>query len=238
MNDVMTAGMHRRWKDHFVSLLGPSLGGPAPLRVLDVAGGTGDIAFRILDSVDAARTGGEAPCGVAVTVLDVSSEMVDVGKARAARRLFSPASSLDWVIGNAEKLPFAAPEIAPFDIYTISFGLRNCTHIDRVLREAHRVLAPGGRLLCLELSPSAFEGAPRLRQAYDAFSFDVIPLLGQVVAGDRSSYAYLVESIRRFPPPAALSAMLEEAGFERVWHEALLGGVAVIHGAWKGAAPR
>lgn len=220
MNDVMSVGLHRLWKDHLVSYARPAHGN----RVLDVAGGTGDVAFRLLA---AARKG--TVRDYSVTVLDINESMLQVGRDRSQKHRFF-GNDLQWVVGDAEALPM--PD-AHFDLYTIAFGIRNCTHVDRVLSEAHRVLRPGSRFLCLELSPGAFEGRPFLRACYDRYSFEVIPILGQLLAADRRSYQYLVESIRKFPDQKNFSKMIAAVGFERVAHEDLCDGVAVIHSGWK-----
>jgi demethylmenaquinone methyltransferase/2-methoxy-6-polyprenyl-1,4-benzoquinol methylase len=213
MNDLMSAGLHRVWKNTLVTSLRPPR--DRPFRHLDVAGGTGDVAFRILDA------GGP---NTHVTVLDINGEMLEVGRERAGRRY---DGRIDFVEANAEALPF---EPKSFDAYTIAFGIRNVPRIDRALSEAHRVLKPGGRFLCLEFSKVDVPGLDRI---YDAYSFNVIPRLGQAVTGDAESYRYLVESIRRFPPPAAFARMIEEAGFRRVTHRPLTAGVVAIHSAWK-----
>lgn len=224
MNDLMTAGIHRRWKDQLVAYA--DLRGRT--RVLDVAGGTGDIAFRLLASARRQPRGTEGE--VSVTLVDINEKMIQVGRERAQALAYHGSQHLNWMVGDAEALQL---EDAAFDLYTIAFGIRNCTHIERVLSEAHRVLRPGGRFLCLELSPDAFAQWPNLRRLYDRYSFDVIPVLGQLVAADKASYQYLVESIRRFPGAAAFSTMIQAAGFTAVAREALLGGVAYIHSATK-----
>ena len=213
MNDLMSAGLHRVWKEALVTALRPSR--TRPFRHLDVAGGTGDVAFRILDA------GGP---GTHVTVLDINGAMLSEGRAQADARY---EGRIDFVEANAEALPF---EPKAFDAYTVAFGIRNVPRIDVALREAHRVLKLGGRFLCLEFSKVDVPGFDAL---YEAYSFNVIPALGQVVAGDAESYRYLVESIRRFPPPAAFGRMIEEAGFRRVTHRLLTGGVVAIHSGWK-----
>ena len=211
MNDVMSAGIHRLWKDAMMDWLAPRPG----QRLLDVAGGTGDIAFRFLS---------RAPQASAV-VLDLTEPMLVEGRKRAeAARM---ADKLDWIVGDAMALPF---EEASFDRYTISFGIRNVTRIEDALAEAFRVLRPGGRLMVLEFSrvPNAM-----LRAIYDAYSFNVIPRMGQAVAGDRESYQYLVESIRRFPDQQSFAAMIRAAGFEQVRYRNLTQGVAALHSGWK-----
>ncbi len=186
-----------------------------PFRHLDVAGGTGDVAFRLLDA------GGPR---THVTVLDINGGMLEVGRERAGRR---HDGRIDFVEANAEALPFPGKS---FDGYTIAFGIRNVPRIDLALSEAFRVLKAGGRFLCLEFSKV---DVPVLDAVYDAYSFNVIPALGRMVAGDAESYRYLVESIRRFPPPAAFARMIEAAGFRRVTHRPLTGGVVAIHSGWK-----
>jgi demethylmenaquinone methyltransferase/2-methoxy-6-polyprenyl-1,4-benzoquinol methylase len=213
MNDLMSAGLHRLWKNALVTALRPP---PArPFGHLDVAGGTGDVAFRILDAAGP-RTH--------VTVLDINGGMLEVGRERAGRR---HDGRIDFVEANAEVLPFPAKS---FDAYTIAFGIRNVPRIDAALREAFRVLKSGGRFLCLEFSKV---DVPILDAVYNAYSFNVIPALGRMVAGDADSYRYLVESIRRFPPPASFARMIEAAGFRRVTHQPLTGGVVAIHSGWK-----
>ena len=213
MNDLMSAGLHRLWKDALVTAVRPPR--TRPFRHLDVAGGTGDVAFRLLDQ------GGP---GTRVTVLDINGAMLSVGRERAGTRY---GDRIDFVQANAEALPFAPKT---FDAYTVAFGIRNVPRMDAALAEAHRVLRPGGRFLCLEFSKV---DVPGLDALYEAYSFNVIPRLGQVVAGDAESYRYLVESIRRFPPPAAFARLIEEAGFRRVSHRPMTGGVVAIHSGWK-----
>jgi demethylmenaquinone methyltransferase/2-methoxy-6-polyprenyl-1,4-benzoquinol methylase len=215
MNDLMSAGLHRLWKDDLVSMLNPPRG-QAAFEHLDVAGGTGDVAFRIL------RAGGP---NVRVTVADISPEMVAEGKRRAdAEGLLGRCR---FTVGNAEALAF--PDKS-FDGYTIAFGIRNVTHIDRALAEAYRVLKPGGRFLCLEFSQVDL---PVLDRIYDAYSFTVIPAIGKVVTGDGQPYRYLVESIRTFPKQDDFKAMIEDAGFARVSYRNLTGGVVAIHSGWR-----
>lgn len=213
MNDLMSAGLHRLWKNALVTAVRPSR--TRTVRHLDVAGGTGDVAFRILD---------ESGPGTRVTMLDINGDMLAVGRERAGERY---RGRIEFVEANAEKLPFAPKT---FDAYTIAFGIRNVPRIDVALREAHRVLRPGGRFLCLEFSRVEVPGLDAL---YEAYSFNLIPRLGQIVAGDADSYRYLVESIRRFPPPAAFAQMIEAAGFRRVTHWPMTGGVVAIHSGWK-----
>ena len=215
MNDLMSGGLHRLWKDDFVAALNPPKRGR--FEVLDVAGGTGDIAFRILER------GGE---GVHVTLADISPEMVMEGRRRAEAER-RPLSRLSFSVANAEALPF--PDDT-FDAYTIAFGIRNVPHIDRALREAFRVLKPGGRFMCLEFSQLAI---PLVSEIYDAYSFTVIPAVGKAVTGDGGPYRYLVESIRRFPNQETFRRMIAEAGFERVQYRDMTGGVVAMHWGWK-----
>jgi demethylmenaquinone methyltransferase/2-methoxy-6-polyprenyl-1,4-benzoquinol methylase len=212
MNDLMSGGIHRLWKAELIDRLNPRPG----QRLLDVAGGTGDIAERFLR-----RAGGAA----AVIVCDINESMLRRGRDRAIDA--GILAGIDWVCGDAEELPVADGSV---DAYTIAFGLRNVTHIDAALAEARRVLKPGGRFFCLEFSRV---GPPLLRRAYDLYSFTVLPWLGQVVAGDREAYQYLVESIRRFPPQPELARMMEEAGLERVGFRNLTGGIAALHSGWR-----
>ena len=214
MNDVMSGGIHRIWKDAMVEWLNPQPG----WRLLDVAGGTGDIAFRIREM--ARSRGGEAE----VTVCDINPDMLEEGRRRAGEK---GESGIEWVCGDAEKLPF--PD-AHFDAYTIAFGIRNVTHIEMALGEARRVLKPGGRFLCLEFSKVNIPGLDAL---YDAYSFKLLPRIGALVAGDEQSYRYLAESIRRFPPPERFAAMIAEAGLERPRIRLLSGGIAAMHSAWR-----
>jgi demethylmenaquinone methyltransferase/2-methoxy-6-polyprenyl-1,4-benzoquinol methylase len=214
MNDLMSAGMHRLWKDAMVAWLNPPK--RQGWKVLDVAGGTGDIAFRIVD----------ASHGFAhATVLDINGSMLEVGRERAARRRLE--ANTDFVEANAEELPFADDT---FDAYTIAFGIRNVPRIETALAEAWRVLKPGGRFLCLEFSEVDM---PLLDKAYEAWSFNAIPRIGQFVAGDGEPYAYLVESIRKFPNQENFAAMIRRAGFERVTFRNYSGGIAALHSGWK-----
>jgi demethylmenaquinone methyltransferase/2-methoxy-6-polyprenyl-1,4-benzoquinol methylase len=212
MNDAMSLGVHRLWKDAMLDWMAPRRG----MRLLDVAGGTGDIAFRFLRRV---KGDGQA------TVLDMTEDMLTEGRRRAEATTF--AEKLDWVVGDAMALPF--PE-GSFDGYTISFGIRNVTRIEDALAEAFRVLRPGGRLLVLEFSRVPESS---LRWLYDRYSFNVIPPMGQVLAGDRASYQYLVESIRRFPDQEAFAEMIGAAGFEQVRWRNLSMGIAALHSGWK-----
>ena len=212
MNDLMSGGAHRVWKGAMIDWLAPRPG----WRHLDVAGGTGDIAFRLLD-----RVGGAAD----VTVLDLTEDMLREGRRRAGADRH--AHALEWVCGDGMRLPF---DDASFDGYTIAFGIRNVTRIEDALAEAYRVLRPGGRFVCLEFS-SVTE--PTAARAYDAYSRAVIPRMGQAITGDRESYAYLIESIRRFPNQEAFAAMIGEAGFGQVRWRNMTGGVAALHSGWK-----
>jgi demethylmenaquinone methyltransferase / 2-methoxy-6-polyprenyl-1,4-benzoquinol methylase len=216
MNDLMSAGVHRLWKAALIDWLAPRPG----LRLLDVAGGTGDIAFRVLDRL--ARRTGAAP---RIIVCDVNPHMLEVGRDRAidANRL----DAVEWLCADAEALPLAERSVGA---YTIAFGIRNVTRIERALAEARRVLAPGGRFLCLEF---ATVRSPALRRAYDAYSFTVLPWLGEHVAGDQAAYRYLAESIRRFPDQPTFARMIEQAGLQRVRYRDLSGGIAAIHSAWR-----
>ncbi len=215
MNDLMSAGLHRAWKDVLVGMVRPSR--TRPHRHLDVAGGTGDVAFRVLEA------GGPH---TSVTVLDINGDMLGVGRERA-EKLYPGDGRIDFVEANAEELPL--PDAA-FDAYTIAFGIRNVPRIDLALKEAHRVLKRGGRFLCLEFS---HVDVPLLAEAYEAYSFNVIPAMGRMVTGEAQPYQYLVESIRRFPKPSAFEAMIAEAGFGRASHTLLTGGVVAIHSGWK-----
>jgi demethylmenaquinone methyltransferase / 2-methoxy-6-polyprenyl-1,4-benzoquinol methylase len=208
MNDAMSGGLHRVWKDTFVRRVKPR----ACEAILDMAGGTGDIAFRLADS------------GARITVADINQDMLDVGLERAAAR---GVDGLVWSRQNAEALAF--PDRS-FDAYTIAFGIRNVTDIPRALAEAHRVLKYGGRFFCLEFSTTTWPG---FAQAYDAYSHKVVPRLGEAIAGDADSYRYLIESIRRFPAMARFAAMIGAAGFAQVKAEPILGGLVAIHSGWK-----
>ena len=211
MNDVMSGGVHRLWKEAMMDWLAPRPG----QKLLDVAGGTGDVAFRFLKRAK----------GATAVVLDLTEGMLIAGRKRAeADRL---ADRLDWVVGDAMALPFAD---SSFDVYTISFGIRNVTRIGDALAEAYRVLKPGGRLMVLEFSHIPNE---LLQKAYDLYSFNVIPVLGQVVTGDRESYQYLVDSIRQFPDQEAFASMIRVAGFDQVRYRNLTMGVVALHSGWK-----
>ncbi|MBA8905259.1 MULTISPECIES: bifunctional demethylmenaquinone methyltransferase/2-methoxy-6-polyprenyl-1,4-benzoquinol methylase UbiE [Aminobacter] len=214
MNDLMSGGLHRIWKDAMVAWLNPPR--RPGWKVLDVAGGTGDIAFRI---VDASHGNAHA------TVLDINGSMLGVGRERAEKR--GLADKTDFVEANAEELPFADET---FDAYTIAFGIRNVPRIDVALSEAWRVLKPGGRLLILEFSEVEM---PLLDKIYEAWSFNAIPRIGQAVTGDGEPYAYLVESIRKFPNQQNFAAMITRAGFDRVTFRNYTGGIAALHSGWK-----
>ena len=208
MNDLMSGGMHRLWKDRFVARVKPRPGEV----ILDMAGGTGDVAFRM------------ARRGAHVTVADINPDMLGVGKERAEER---ELTGLEWKVENAESLSFADGR---FDAYTIVFGIRNVTDIPAALREAHRVLKRGGRFYCMEFSSSDWPG---FSEIYEMFASKVIPRIGKAVADDEDSYRYLVESIRRFPRPPAFRAMVADAGFVRAAAEPMLGGLVTIHSGWK-----
>ena len=211
MNDAMSLGIHRLWKDAMMDWLAPRPG----QRLLDVAGGTGDVAFRFLKRAS----------GASAVVCDMTEPMLIEGRKRAEAEKLAP--SLDWVVGDAMALPF---EDGSFDVYTISFGIRNVTRIRDALAEAYRVLKPGGRLMVLEFSRIPNE---LMQQAYDLYSFNVIPVMGQVIAGDRASYQYLVESIRKFPDQETFASMIRDAGFGQVRYRNLTMGIAALHSGWK-----
>ncbi|KAH6804205.1 S-adenosyl-L-methionine-dependent methyltransferases superfamily protein [Perilla frutescens var. frutescens] len=230
MNDLMSGGLHRLWKERLVSKLNPFPG----MKHLDVAGGTGDVAFRILESIHS--VGHRAIRDIhddnlleetQIFVCDINPNMLGVGKKRAQERGLGEDKSLIWVEGDAEQLKFGDDSM---DGYTIAFGIRNVTHIEKALAEAYRVLKPGGRFLCLELSHVEL---PIFKDLYDYYSFAVIPAVGELVAGDRESYQYLVESIRRFPKQEKFAAMIAGAGFQKVEYENLVGGVVAIHSGLK-----
>lgn len=210
MNDVMSIGIHRFWKDNLIDWLRPRAG----MTLLDVGGGTGDIAFRFR-----ARGGGP------VMVCDINHEMLSVGRDRAIDR--NCLDGVSWVCGDAERVPLPDRSV---DAYTIAFCLRNVTHIDLALAEARRVLKPGGRFLCLEFSQVVL---PVLRGLYDRYSFEVLPRIGAMVAGNRDAYQYLVESIRKFPPQAELAERMTRAGLEQVSYRNLSGGIAALHSGWR-----
>jgi len=208
MNDAMSLGMHRRWKDRFVGMVRPRDGEA----ILDMAGGTGDIAFRM------------AAKGAYVTCADINPEMLAVGMERAAKR---GLSGIVWAEENAERL--SSPGAA-YDAYTCAFGLRNVTDLPAAIAEAYRVLKWGGRFFCLEFSTTEWPGFAKL---YDAYSFNIVPRLGGLIARDRASYQYLIESIRRFPDMPTFAQMIGAAGFERVNYTPILGGAVAIHSGWK-----
>ncbi|CAM2103258.1 unnamed protein product [Caretta caretta] len=246
MNDSMSLGIHRLWKDILLHQMNPYPG----TQLLDVAGGTGDIAFRFINYVrsqwehqirqklkshqnlswqEISKSYEEEelklPGGSQVVVCDINKEMLKVGKQKAQQLGYS--KGLSWVVGNAEELPFNDNK---FDVYTIAFGIRNVTHIDQALQEAYRVLKPGGRFLCLEFSQV---NNPIVSRLYDLYSFQVIPVLGEIIAGDWKSYQYLVESIRRFPAQEVFKAMIEDAGFLKVEYRNLTAGIVAIHSGFK-----
>ena len=211
MNDAMSMGIHRVWKDAMMDWLAPRAG----QRLLDVAGGTGDIAFRFLDRAGSGHA----------TVLDLTEPMLIEGRKRAEAAKM--ADSLDWIVGDAMALPFAD---STFDVYTISFGIRNVTRPQEALSEAFRVLKPGGRLMVLEFSQIPNE---LMQKVYDLYSFNIIPRMGQMIAGDRDSYQYLVESIRKFPDQETFLGMIRDAGFENAKYRNLTMGIACLHSGWK-----
>jgi demethylmenaquinone methyltransferase/2-methoxy-6-polyprenyl-1,4-benzoquinol methylase len=215
MNDLMSGGLHRLWKDDLVTVLNPPRGA-VPFRLLDVAGGTGDVAFRVV------AAGGPA---TRVTVLDISPQMLRVGRERAREQ--GLAHVVDFVEGNAEALPF--PDRS-FDAYSIAFGIRNVPRIEEALAEAYRVLRIGGHFACLEFSHVDVSGLDAL---YDLYSFNVIPALGRAVVGDAEPYRYLVESIRRFPRPGPFAELIRQAGFRRVSHRMISGGIVALHSGWR-----
>ncbi len=215
MNDLMSGGLHRLWKDALVTAVHPPKS-TRPFKLLDLAGGTGDIAFRVVEA------GGP---NTRVTVCDINAEMLGVGTERAKQRGLDAAVTFER--GNAEELPYAERS---FDCVTIAFGIRNMPRIERALSEAYRVLKIGGHFLCLEFS---FVDVPGLDWLYELYSFQAIPRMGQVVTGDQEAYQYLVESIRKFPRAKAFASMMERAGFRRVMFRAMTGGVVALHSGWK-----
>jgi demethylmenaquinone methyltransferase/2-methoxy-6-polyprenyl-1,4-benzoquinol methylase len=215
MNDLMSAGLHRAWKDALVTAVDPPKSSRA-FTLLDIAGGTGDIAFRVVEA------GGQK---TRATVIDINANMLAVGRERALERGFDDA--VTFVEGNAEALPF--PDRS-FDTVSIAFGIRNVPRIAAALSEAFRVLRPGGRFLCLEFSAV---DVPGLDALYDFYSFNVIPMLGRMVVGDAESYRYLVESIHNFPRPEVVADMLRAAGFRRVSYQRLSGGIVALHSGWR-----
>ncbi len=239
MNDLMSGGLHRPWKDHFVAKMHPRTGEA----ILDVAGGTGDIALRCVEKIREQSLVREAQSSREqnikeqslvreaqsrrkpnITICDINSDMIKVGQAKAIDHGY--LTGLNWVVGNAEKLPFADNS---FDLLSISFGLRNVTHIDAALSEFARVLKTGGRFYCMEFSSGVI---PPLKKIYDLYSFSVLPWLGEKAANDRAAYQYLAESIRQFPDQTELTKRIQKAGFENVRHENLMGGIAAIHSGW------
>jgi len=210
MNDLMSLGIHRVWKNTMLDMLRPQTG----MSLVDVGGGTGDIAFRFLDR------GGDS-----VNVVDINKDMLTQGRKRSIDQ--GRLDGLSWINGDAEKLPL---EDSSADAYTTAFCIRNVTHIERALEEARRVLKPGGRFMCLEFSHVTL---PMLEQAYDLYSFKVLPWLGEMVADDRASYQYLAESIRQFPDQDRFASMIKEAGLDQVSCHNLSGGIAAIHSAWR-----
>ena len=208
MNDAMSLGAHRLWKDTFVRRVKPRKGEA----ILDMAGGTGDIAFRM------------AAKGADISVCDINPDMLGVGQERAVKRKIE---GLSWSVQNAEAVTFTDRS---FDAYTIAFGIRNVTHIDKALRDAHRVLKPGGRFFCLEFSTTLWPG---FSDVYDAYSTHLVPKLGKLLAKDEDSYRYLIESIRRFPDMPTFEGMIKQAGFVQTKVEPILGGLVAIHSGWK-----
>jgi demethylmenaquinone methyltransferase/2-methoxy-6-polyprenyl-1,4-benzoquinol methylase len=217
MNDLMSGGLHRAWKDALVTAVNaPPRTSQRPFALLDIAGGTGDIALRVVQAAGPATT---------ATVADINGDMLAVGRARAAELAFDDI--VTFVEANAEALPF--PD-RTFDVATIAFGIRNVPRIGAALTEAHRVLKPGGHFLCLEFSKV---DVPGLDALYDLYSFNVIPALGRAVTGDADAYRYLVESIRNFPPPEIFAQAMRNAGFARVSHTRLSGGIVALHSGWR-----
>ena len=215
MNDLMSGGLHRAWKDALVSAVHPPKG-DRPFALLDLAGGTGDVAFRVVEA------GGP---NVRVTVCDINAEMLTVGHERAIERGYDDVVTFEQ--GNAEELPYPDRQ---FDCVTIAFGIRNVPRIERALEQAFRVLRIGGRFLCLEFSSVDLPG---LSSLYDVYSYNVIPRIGEAVTGDREAYQYLVESIRKFPKPPVFATMIEAAGFRRVSFSSMTAGVVALHSGWK-----
>jgi demethylmenaquinone methyltransferase/2-methoxy-6-polyprenyl-1,4-benzoquinol methylase len=213
MNDLMSAGLHRPWKEAMVTTVNPPRG-PQPFALLDVAGGTGDIAFRVIE---------DGGAGTQATVCDINAEMLAVGRERAEKL----GHAVEFIEGNAEKLPF--PDKS-FDAYTIAFGIRNVPRIPDALKEAHRVLKPGGRFVCLEFSTVDVPGLDRI---YDLYSFNLIPAMGRAVTGDAESYKYLVESIRKFSRPQVFADMMTAAGLRRASFRPLTGGIVALHSGWR-----
>ena len=250
MNDLMSGGLHRAWKDYLLQVSSveaiacavrrtisqhntPTADALARLKILDVAGGTGDVAFRFVEAagcVERAKSSGIDP--VQITVCDINNEMLRVGERRAVERygrgLIESSQALRFVQGNAQALDQFGDDV--FDLYTIAFGLRNVTDVDKALQEARRVLKPGGRFMCLEFSQVPNE---HFRAIYDTYSFNVIPAMGELVAGDRDSYQYLVESIRKFSNQEELIQRMQRAGFHNCKYTNLTGGIVALHEGWK-----
>jgi demethylmenaquinone methyltransferase / 2-methoxy-6-polyprenyl-1,4-benzoquinol methylase len=216
MNDLMSGGLHRAWKDALVTAVNPPHKTDRPFALLDLAGGTGDVAFRVVEAGGA---------NIRVTVCDINAEMLAVGLERALA--WGVDDRVTFEQGNAEELPY--PDKS-FDCVTIAFGIRNVPRIAKALGEAHRVLKYGGRFLCLEFSSV---DVPGLDKIYDLYSQHVIPNIGRTVTGDREAYAYLVESIRKFPKPKVFASMIEDAGFRRVTFTSMTGNVVAMHSGWK-----
>ncbi len=215
MNDLMSGGLHRAWKEALVTAINPPKS-ERPFHLIDVAGGTGDIAIRALEA---------GASGMRATVVDINADMLAVGRERAGERGLDRV--VEFIEGNAEALPL--PDRA-FDAYSIAFGIRNVPRIEQALQQAWRVLKPGGHFLCLEFS---FVDVPGLDALYDLYSFNAIPAIGRAVAGDEEAYRYLVESIRKFPKPEAFSAMIRKAGFARVSYRVMSGGIVALHSGWR-----
>ena len=214
MNDLMSGGLHRAWKEALVTAVNPPRKAEAAFKLLDLAGGTGDVAFRVADA---------AGPGTRITVADINADMLAVGRERAAKA----NREIEFIEANAEALPL--PDKS-FDCVTIAFGIRNVPRIEAALAEVHRVLKIGGRFLCLEFSSVDVPGLDRL---YDLYSFNVIPAVGRAVTGDAEAYRYLVESIRKFPRPEKFAGMIRAAGFRRVSFEPMTGGVVALHSGWR-----
>lgn len=221
MNDAMSGGMHRLWKNSLIDSLKPFAG----MSHLDVAGGTGDIAFRVLDAIRSNNPEADLLEKTTINVSDINESMLTVGRDRAIDR--GDMNCFDFTVGNAETLPFGD---MTQDAYTIAFGIRNVTRIPMALSEAYRVLKPGGRLLVLEFSEVAL---PLMKEVYEKYSFNVVPILGEMIANDRESYQYLVESIRKFPNQETFAGMISDAGFSRVSYRNMTGGVVALHSAWR-----
>lgn len=219
MNDLMSGGIHRLWKASMIDWLDPRPG----IRLLDTAGGTGDIALRVMERLE--KRDAVADNASRIMVCDLTPGMLAVGRDRALDQVVF--KGIDWVCGDAERLPLPDSSVTA---YTIAFGLRNVTHIERALSEARRVLKPGGRFLCLEFSRVV---VPLFADLYDRYSFSVLPAMGAAIAGDREAYVYLAESIRRFPPQDELAGKMAEAGLQQVRYRNLSGGIAAIHSGWR-----